>query len=108
MDPGVTGLDRRLAPFIRMWRIVLLLRSAPRSLSELAAMLGVHERTIRRDLCALQRVPLPITCRYPIDEGNTRRGIRTADPNLWYFGETPVWPRRELAPLADPTAMETR
>lgn len=93
-------LDGPRSRFVRMWRILVLLRQRPRSLAELAQMLSTSERTIRRDLYALQRVPLPITSRYPIGVG-AREGVRSVDQNEWCLEECAVWPRQEVAPIAD-------
>jgi hypothetical protein len=91
-------LPERCRVFVRMWRIVVLLRRAPHTLDELSRKLSVSTRTIRRDLKALQAVPLPIMGRFV--EG-TRRGIRGQDPQLWCWGEVPAWPRRDVGPVAD-------
>ena len=78
-------------PFVRQWKLIVLLRRAPRTLAELAQLLGCHQRTIRRDLYALQAVPLPITSRYAANEGtrpHPLRGRRWShgdhlEPNVW-------------------------
>lgn len=80
-----------------MWRIVVLLRAKPHTLGQLAAALGVHERTIRRDVVALQRVPLPIESRYP-----TRAGVRAADRSEWFIREMPEWPSGSHVPVSGP------
>lgn len=90
-------LPPRRRGFLRMWRIVVLLRCRPHTLQDLAEKLSVSTRTIRRDLQALQAVPLPIQSRFA---SPTRAGIRGADPNEWFLGEIPAWPRREVAPIA--------
>jgi hypothetical protein len=59
----------RCSQIIRQWRLLVLLRRAPRTLSELARLLDCHQRTVRRDLYALQAVPLPIGSKYPAGEG---------------------------------------
>jgi hypothetical protein len=92
-------LPARCRGFLRMWRIVVLLRCHPHTLHDLAVKLGVCTRTIRRDLKALQAVPLPIGGRFP--EGESRKGIQAQEPQLWSWGETPAWPRREVAPIAN-------
>lgn len=93
-----TSEDARSAKFIRQWRILVELRQGPRSLRQLAEALAVHPRTVRRDISALQRVPLPITSRF---DGDSREGIRSADPQVWSLGATPAWPRDQLYPIAD-------
>jgi len=98
----LTDGERR-AQFVRQWRILLALRQAPRTLVELAELMAVHPRTVRRDLMALQRVPLPVTSQF---DGRSRQGIRSSDPNVWCLGETPAWPRHECFPMAElPGAM---
>lgn len=84
---------------LRMWRELLLLRSQPHTLEDLARKLSVSARTIRRDLKALQAIPLPIQTRFP-EEGH-RRHVRAVEPQLWYLGEIAEWPRREVVPVAD-------
>lgn len=91
------SLPDRCRVFVRMWRIVVLLRCAPHTLDELAAKLRVSPRTIRRDLKALQAVPLPIVGRF---NEASRKGVRGQDPQLWAWGETPAWPRRDRGPIA--------
>lgn len=81
----------------------MLLRAAPQTLEALAKALSVSTRTIRRDLAALQAVPLPITSRF---EGD-RHGVQREQPNVWALGETPAWPRREIAPVAEPSGTES-
>src|SRR5262245_52433831 len=91
-----SALHRRKT-FVRMWRIVLLLRAKPHTLEQLAQALGAAERTIRRDLVALQRIPLPIEARYP-----TRAGVRAADKSEWFIKEMPEWPSRSPVPVGGP------
>lgn len=90
--------SQRCRTFVRMWRVLVLLRQRPHTLVELADMLGVHPRTIRRDLVALKQVPLPIASKFT---ASTRAGIRGAEPNVWCLGEIPTWPRMESTPIAD-------
>lgn len=90
--------SQRYRAFVRMWRVLVLIRQQPRTLNELADMLGVHPRTIRRDLVALKSVPLPIESRFTTQ---SRTGIRAAEANFWALGEIPAWPRREPTPIAD-------
>jgi hypothetical protein len=59
----------RCNQIIRQWRLLVLLRRAPRTLPELAQLLECTERTVRRDIYALQAVPLPIGNKYPAGEG---------------------------------------
>lgn len=90
--------SQRSRAFVRMWRVLVLLRSRPHTLPELAGLLGVHPRTIRRDLVALKSVPLPIESRLTAP---SRAGVRGAEPNVWCVGEIPAWPREEPTPIAD-------
>ena len=85
--------------FVRMWRLLVLLRQGPQTLVELARMLGVSSRTIRRDLELLRRVPLPVASRFP--EG--RKGVRAEDATEWFVTETAAWPSGDRIPLADIT-----
>lgn len=94
-----TDVSRR-EQFVRQWRVLLALRQGPRTLRQLAEELGVCQRTVRRDLYALQRVPLPISSLFPGGDA-ARKGIRAQDPNLWCLGETPAWPRREAFPARE-------
>jgi predicted DNA-binding transcriptional regulator YafY len=87
-----------------MWRVLVLLRARPHRLDELADMLRVSPRTIRRDLNALRSVPLPIHTRFPVGPDGTRKHIRIGDRNEWFCGEIAAWPAREIAPLADAVA----
>lgn len=89
--------------FIRMWRVLVLLRQKPQTLSALARMLGVSTRTIRRDLYLLQQVPLPVASRFP--EG--RKGVRSEDATEWFVTETAAWPSGDRVPRADVGAGET-
>lgn len=95
-------LPPRCRGFLRMWRILVLLRCQPHTLQELSEKLSVCTRTIRRDLRALQAVPLPIESRFTEP---TRAGIRSGEANVWSLGETPAWPRREVSPIADPPGL---
>lgn len=87
--------------FVRMWRILVLLRQRPYRLDELADMLRVSTRTVRRDLDALRAVPLPIQTRFPIGPGGTRKDVRITDRNEWFCGELPAWPARQVSPISD-------
>lgn len=105
------ALAGRRAPFVRMWRLVVLLRTRPHQLAELARMLSVSERTIRRDLQALQRVPLPIESRHPSPFSpsvSCRLGVRAIDRQEWFIKAMPAWPDREVAPIGDVDAMGVR
>lgn len=94
----MTRDEERRAQFVRQWRVLVTLRQGPRTLRELAQLLDVHPRTVRRDLYALQRVPLPVSSRF---DGASRQGIRRGDPNVWCLGETPAWPRDAPFPVAE-------
>src|SRR4051812_13073160 len=91
----------RCSQIIRQWRLLVLLRRAPRTLSELAKLLDCHQRTVRRDLYALQAVPLPIGNKYPAGEGVDpcpiagRHGDRE---NVWAIGVMEAWPRSDEVP----------
>ncbi len=54
----------RNAQLVRQWQILQTLQAFAlgRSLDELARALNVHQRTIRRDLDALQAVPFSLYC----------------------------------------------
>ncbi len=88
----------RVRVFVRMWRVLVLLRCAPHTIDELAEKLSVCTRTIRRDLKALQAIPLPIVSVLP---PGSRKGVRTVDVQRWSIEETPAWPARANAPVAD-------
>lgn len=96
--------SQRSRAFVRMWRVLVLLRARPHRLDELADMLRVSPRTIRRDLHALRSVPLPIHSRFPVGPDGTRKHVRITDRNEWFCGEIAAWPAREIAPLADAVA----
>lgn len=68
--------------FVRMWRIVVLLRCQPHTIAALAIKLGVCPRTIRRDLIALRAVPLPVDHRF-----TSRKGVRAVERDEWFCGE---------------------
>lgn len=89
--------------FVRMWRVLVLLRQQPQTLAGLARMLSVSPRTIRRDLQLLQQVPLPVASRFP--EG--RKGVRAEDATEWFIADTAAWPAGERVPRADVGAGET-
>jgi hypothetical protein len=95
MRPLTPGDRERRSTFVRQWRLLIELRQGPRTMQQLAEALDVHPRTVRRDIYALQRVPLPITSRFTTA---TRQGIRVVDHNLWSLGEMAEWPRREAFP----------
>lgn len=97
-------MSDRQSPFVRTWRLLVLLRTRPHQLAELARMLGVSERTVRRDLKALQRVPLPIESRHPSPLSpsvSCRLGVRAIDRNEWFIKHMPEWPDLEHVPTAD-------
>jgi hypothetical protein len=86
----------------RMWRIVVLLRAKPHTLEELAKALSVSERTIRRDILALQAVPLPIESRFPpAGTRSPRFGIQVHRRNEWFIRATAEWPEGSRIPVAD-------
>lgn len=86
---------------IRMLRVLVLLRQRPHTVGQLAQMRGCCERTIVRDLYALQSVPFPIESRFPPAAHPHRQGVRAGDQNEWFLGEMPAWPRGAVAPVAD-------
>lgn len=90
----------RCSQIIRQWRLLVLLRRAPRTLSELAKLLDCHQRTVRRDLYALQAVPLPIGSKYPAGEGVDPCPMkgRNDRENVWAIGVMDEWPRTEEVP----------
>ena len=95
----------RRATVVRMWRILVLLRQRPHRLGELAQMLGASERTIRRDLAALQAVPLPVESRLPlqgtIPGPSCRRGLRGVERNEWFVRDVTPWPAGAPVPTRD-------
>jgi hypothetical protein len=102
----------RCSQIIRQWRLLVLLRRAPRTLSELARLLDCHQRTVRRDLYALQAVPLPITSKYAAGEGIDPSPLKgrplnpnwNMDRNMWALGAIDEWPRHDETPAEELTA----
>lgn len=94
------GAGRR-GPFVRMWRIVVLLKAKPHAREELARALSTSERTIRRDILALQSVPLPIESRFPTGPRSSRFGIQAGRRNEWFVKDMPEWPDGAHVPSAD-------
>jgi hypothetical protein len=84
-------MDRRErgGQFVRQWQILVLLRRRAYTLSMLAAKLGVCQRTVRRDIYLLERVPFPI---YRV------KGQEIGDPTYWKIGPIPAWSRSEESP----------
>jgi predicted DNA-binding transcriptional regulator YafY len=76
----------------RQWRLLVILRRGPRTLTALAKDLEVTTRTVRRDLEALQSVPLPIA------QVVRRDKHRSAQ---WGMDLLPEWPRNEYAPVRE-------
>lgn len=103
MSHPSTPEEDRGAKFIRLWRLLVLLRTGPQTLEQLAAALGVHARTVRRDLSVLQRVPFPITSRF---ETGSRQGIRVGDANVWALGDVSAWPPDSPVPIAEVSHVE--
>jgi predicted DNA-binding transcriptional regulator YafY len=94
--------QRRCAGLVRTWRVLVLLRAKPHTLDELADKLSVTSRTIRRDIVALQSVPLPIESRYPVaGPRSPRYGVQAQLQNEWFIKATPEWPAGERTPVAD-------
>lgn len=91
----------RRGPFVRMWRVLVLLRARPHTLDELADAFRVTKRTIRRDLRALQQIPLPVESRFPTGVEATRHGVRAIDRNVWFVRELAAWPDGARVPVAD-------
>lgn len=85
----------RCNQFIRQWKLLVILRRGWWTLDQLADQLDCSTRTIRRDLVALQTVPLPIVERRNEDE----QGLD--EPALWSVGAIDAWPRREATPVKD-------
>ena len=76
---------------VRQWRILLLLRTQPRTLLQMAHALDVCTRTVRRDVDALSEV-------FPITSTNERgRGART----IYALAVMPEWPRDAVAPVRE-------
>jgi hypothetical protein len=85
----------RSSQFVRMWRVLVLLRSGPKTLQALADDVGASQRTVRRDIECLQAAGLPVW----------KLGADTDEdewlPNmspLWYVGAVREWPRRQATP----------
>jgi hypothetical protein len=102
---GDENLPDRARVFVRMWRVLVLLRCAPHTLDELAEKLRVCTRTIRRDLKALQAVPLPVVGVFP---ESSRKGIQAQQPQRWMIGELPAWPEADPVPAAELAPGEVR
>lgn len=108
MKPNARYADRG-NQIIRQWRLLVLLRRAPRTLPELAQLLECTERTVRRDIYALQAVPLPIGNKYPAGEGmdpGPMKGRphpkgRLWDANVWAIGVMDEWPRTDELPARE-------
>lgn len=81
---------------MRMWRVAVLLRRRPRTLTDLAHMVGASTRTIRRDLDVLQAAGLPIWT-VSREEDASDSGLRS----LWAIGDMPEWPKGEPSPLQE-------
>lgn len=75
----------------RQWRLLVQLRRGPKTVPELASRLDVSERTVWRDLEALQDVPFPIT-------HEPRLGPRRAK---WTLDAMPEWPRNAATPAQE-------
>lgn len=58
---------------VRILRMVEILKARPATFGDLAAALGVSERTVRRDMAALEEVYAPITV---VDEEGVGRAGR--------------------------------
>lgn len=85
-----------------MWRIVVLLRAKPHTLEDLAKALSASERTIRRDILALQAVPLPIESRFPpVGSRSPRFGVQVHRRNEWFIRASAEWPEGSPVPVAD-------
>jgi predicted DNA-binding transcriptional regulator YafY len=93
--------------FVRQWRLLVLLRRGPKSLKQLSRALDCHERTVRRDLYALQAAGLPITSRFAANEGTDPsplkdrpwRGFGEPEPNAWFICGMAEWPNDEVLPV---------
>lgn len=89
-----TRFAPRNSALIRQWRVLVMLRNRAHTLAEMAGRLGCTERTVRRDLEALQLVPFPIR----------KIGNGPGDgPGIWHLGEFKGWPRNESTPTDAPT-----
>jgi predicted DNA-binding transcriptional regulator YafY len=76
----------RGALVVRQWRLLVLLRRGPHTIPQLARELGVAERTVFRDLNALESVPFPLL----------RDGLQSVT-----LAAMPEWPRRETTPVQE-------
>ena len=73
---------------VRQWQLLVELRRGPRTLEQLAAVLGASQRTVYRDIVGLEAVPFPIVR----TEGSA--GV------VWSVGCMRSWPRNEPTPIA--------
>lgn len=56
----MSAAQERNRQVVRQWTLLQQLQSRPRTLKELAGALGVTDRTIRRDLDALEEAEFPL------------------------------------------------
>jgi DeoR-like protein with HTH domain len=83
----------RLQGVVRVWQLIVLLRERSYTIPDLARRFRVSERTVRRDLWVLQRIPLPL--RRSLDENEGER------PPRFTLAAMAEWPRREVLPIKE-------
>lgn len=81
--------------FIRQWRVLVLLRGRARTLAWLARELGTCKRTVSRDLDVLHAAGMPIG-----QIGARGEPDALLEP-LWYAGDIPEWPTRDVLPTRE-------
>lgn len=94
MPAPATRYGPRASQFVRMWKLLVLLRGGPRTLQSLAASVGASHRTVRRDLEALDSVGLPIG---KFCAATDEEWLPNMSP-LWYVGELAEWPKWQATP----------
>jgi predicted DNA-binding transcriptional regulator YafY len=61
---------------VRQWELLALLKARGRTMAELADVVRVHVRTVRRDLDALQEAGFPLVDKIDESDGPRRRTWR--------------------------------
>lgn len=84
----------RGSQFVRQWRLLVLLRSQPRTLEWLAEELRATTRTVRRDLAVLETAGIPIRKWGKDTDEEWMSGM----PSLWFVGAMREWPTRQATP----------
>lgn len=92
MPKPFTRYGPRCSQFVRQWKVLVLLRRRPHTLSMLSRVLECSERTIRRDLQVLESVPMPIY---------TVGGYEWGDSKYYKIGPLQTWPKGSEAPISE-------